>query len=258
MIILFVLLLLHHFGAIFFQSFYLHRYAAHGQFTMSEHMETFFVWLGWIIMGPSYLSGYHYGFFHQLHHKFADTDGDVHNPQDGLWGMMINTKNGYQAIRHDAPFLEVNGHKHDISKLKQYVHKKRPIDDWGQGWDSRLFWGVLYVIVYASIFSTYNIDPVFIPLGILMLVTHFLMGPIHGAVINYFAHKIGFRNHNTPDTSANMPTFGLFGGEEYHNNHHKNQKNPHFGGQKVWQFDPTYWIMVFLHNVGVIRLKRMT
>ena len=71
-IILFVLLLWY--GGLFFQSFFLHRYAAHQVFTMSKAMERLTFILTWLFQGPSYLSAYGYGIMNRLHHALSDTE----------------------------------------------------------------------------------------------------------------------------------------------------------------------------------------
>lgn len=53
-VVLFVIILWY--GGLFFQSFFLHRYAAHQVFTMSKSMEKITFILTWIFQGSSYLS----------------------------------------------------------------------------------------------------------------------------------------------------------------------------------------------------------
>ncbi|MFT6688090.1 MAG: stearoyl-CoA desaturase (delta-9 desaturase), partial [Saprospiraceae bacterium] len=55
-IVIFILVLWY--GNLFFQSFFLHRYAAHQVFTMSKTMEQITFVLTWIFQGSSYLSAY--------------------------------------------------------------------------------------------------------------------------------------------------------------------------------------------------------
>ena len=88
----------------------------------------------------------------------------------------------------------------------------------------------------------------------LLIPAHCLMGPIHGAVINYFAHKYGYRNFEMEDTSKNfLPVDVLMMGESYHNNHHKFISRPNFGF-RWFEFDPTYPIIRFLDKLSIIRL----
>jgi stearoyl-CoA desaturase (delta-9 desaturase) len=91
----------------------------------------------------------------------------------------------------------------------------------------------------------------------LLLPIHFLMSPIHGAIINWFAHKYGYRNFPVGDTSRNfLPVDFLMMGESYHNNHHKNGSRANFGGIRWHEIDPTYIVIKLLDKVGAIRIVK--
>ena len=76
-----------------------------------------------------------------------------------------------------------------------------------------------------------------------------------GAIINWFAHKYGYRNFEVGDTSRNfLPVDFLMMGESYHNNHHKSGSNANFGGIRWHEIDPTYQIIRLLDKIGVIHL----
>jgi stearoyl-CoA desaturase (delta-9 desaturase) len=82
-----------------------------------------------------------------------------------------------------------------------------------------------------------------------------LLSPIHGAIINWFAHKYGYRNFPVGDTSRNfLPVDFLMMGESYHNNHHKFGSRANFGGIRWHEIDPTFQIIRLLDKIGVIRL----
>jgi stearoyl-CoA desaturase (delta-9 desaturase) len=84
-----------------------------------------------------------------------------------------------------------------------------------------------------------------------------LTGPVHGAIINYFAHKYGYRNFEMEDTSKNfLPVDVLMLGESYHNNHHKLLSRPNFG-VRWFEIDPVYPVIKFLHWIKIIRLNRV-
>ncbi|MCZ6521882.1 MAG: acyl-CoA desaturase, partial [Bacteroidetes bacterium] len=76
MIAILILFVAHWYLSLFFQTFFLHRYAAHGAFTMSKGMEKVVFVLTWIFQGSNYLSAYGYGILHRMHHAFADTPQD--------------------------------------------------------------------------------------------------------------------------------------------------------------------------------------
>ena len=86
----------------------------------------------------------------------------------------------------------------------------------------------------------------------LLLPAHYLMGPLHGAIVNWAGHKYGYRNFASDDKSTN----GLFidvltMGELFQNNHHKYAMSPSFAARR-FEIDPTYLIMKVLDAVGVI------
>jgi stearoyl-CoA desaturase (delta-9 desaturase) len=93
----------------------------------------------------------------------------------------------------------------------------------------------------------------------MLLPVAWLMAPIHGVIINWFAHKYGYVNFKVTDTSRNLLKFDwLMMGEAYHNNHHKHGSRPNFGGVRWHEIDVTYLIMLGLHKLGWIRLKPVT
>ena len=89
----------------------------------------------------------------------------------------------------------------------------------------------------------------------LLLPIHFLMGPIQGAIVNWFGHKLGYRNYNIKDHSKNTSPWGvLLMGELFQNNHHKEKDNANFA-RKWYEFDLTFLIMRLLHVFRIIQLK---
>jgi len=86
--------------SLFLQTFFQHRYASHGAFTMSKNWEKVFYVLSWITQGSSYLSPKAYGIMHRMHHAFTDTDKDPHSPSysKNIFDMMWKTKVRYTAI----------------------------------------------------------------------------------------------------------------------------------------------------------------
>jgi stearoyl-CoA desaturase (delta-9 desaturase) len=90
----------------------------------------------------------------------------------------------------------------------------------------------------------------------LLLPVHFLMSPIHGTIINWFAHKYGYVNFPVKDTSKNfLPVDFLMMGESYHNNHHKNGSRANFGGIRWHEIDPTYQVIKLLDKLNIIQIS---
>jgi stearoyl-CoA desaturase (delta-9 desaturase) len=231
----------HWYLSLFAQTFFLHRYAAHKMFTMSPRMEKLFYWLTFIFQGSSFLSPYAYGVMHRLHHAFADTEQDPHSPSfsKNLFDMMWKTKNYYQEIVNKVDSIE--------SKFKKNVPHWEFMEKLADTWVSRVGWGVAYTLFYFYFAVSYWV--------FLLLPIHFLMGPVHGVIINWFAHKYGYRNYDVDDTAKNLlPVDVLMMGESYHNNHHKFGGRANFG-VKWHEFDPTYPIIKILDKLKLIKLK---
>ena len=243
LIILFVILLWY--SGLFFQSFFLHRYAAHQTFTMSKKAEKITFILTWLFQGPSYLSAYGYGIMHRMHHAYTDTELDPHSPSydENLFAMMWKTKSIYQDINNDR--IDVD------SRFKKNVPQWKSFDTFASSRYSRILWAALYIAFFA-IFATAWWQWLLLPVA-------FAMAPIHGVIINWFGHIIGYTNFKTKDTSKNLFRFDfLMMGEGYHNNHHKFAARPNFGGVRWYEIDITYIIMKFLHGIGVIKMKPIT
>ena len=79
--------------SVFFQTFFLHRYGAHKQFTMSKGWERFFFFLTYLAQGSSFLSPRGYAILHRMHHAYSDTEKDPHSPlfYKNVFTMMLNT-----------------------------------------------------------------------------------------------------------------------------------------------------------------------
>lgn len=242
MTVILIFFVLHWYLSLFFQTFFLHRYAAHAAFTMSKRTEKVFYILTWFFQGSNYLSPYGYGTMHRMHHAFADTPDDPHSPKydESIWKMMWKTKTIYSDITCRRMIVE--------ERFTRDVPHWEAFDRFARSWGSRVLWGAIYVGIYLIFATTWWLW--------LLLPIHFLMSPIHGAIINWFAHKYGYRNYEVGDTSRNFLPFDfLMMGESYHNNHHKYGSNPNFGGVRWHEIDPTYQVIRLLNRMHVITIK---
>ncbi len=231
------------YGGLFFQTFFLHRYSAHQTFTMSKPVEKITFFLTWVFQGSSYLSAYGYGIMHRVHHAYADTEKDPHSPKydKSMFKRMWRTKKIYQDINKKR--IEVE------ERFTINVPQWKSFDLFASSMFSRVLWGAGYA-VFFYFFATAWWQWLLLPIA-------FLMAPIHGAIINWFAHIYGYINFKVKDTSKNFLPFDfLMMGEGYHNNHHKRSGNPNFGGIRWHEIDPTYIIMVVLDRLRIIQLKK--
>ena len=178
----------HWYLSLFFQTFFLHRYASHRAFTMNKFTERVFFVLTWIFQGI------------------------------------------------DPRFTK------DIPEWNWF-------DKMARSWVSRIMWGALYVAFYYNFATEWWLW--------LLLPAQFLLSPIHGAIINWFAHKYGYINFKVGDTSKNFLPFDfLMMGESYHNNHHKHGNRAKFGGFRWHEIDPTYLVIKVLDKIGIIKINK--
>ncbi len=232
----------HHYASLFFQTFFHHRYASHQAFTMKKGWERFFYIGSWVAQGSSFLSVRSYAVMHRMHHAFTDTERDPHSPSysKNVFDMMWKTYKVYAAIYHKTYPVE-----------KQFL---KNVPDWhaferfaGHGL-TRLSWAVAYTAFYIA----------FAPSAwfFLMLPFHYASGPVHGAIINWYAHKYGYENYKMDNTSENLLHVDfLMLGESYHNNHHKHPSSINFG-VKWHELDPVYPVIRLLNKLRIIRIAK--
>ena len=239
--IIIIFFIAHWYLSLFSQSFLQHRYASHRAFTMNKFWERFFYIFAYITQGTSYLSARAYGTLHRIHHAYADTDKDPHSPghYSNVFSMMWQTKKVYADIMDNRVTVE--------ERFTKNLPDWPAMDKWGQSIPSRIMFALLYTgfyVLFAPYWWLFALIPV-----------HIFMGPIHGAIINWFAHKFGKVSFKVNNTSKNfIPLDVLMLGENYHNNHHKFPSSANFG-IKWYEIDPIYCVMVILEFLGIIKIR---
>jgi stearoyl-CoA desaturase (Delta-9 desaturase) len=228
--------------SLFSQTFFLHRYAAHGSFKMTKGWEKFFYVFTWITQGSSYLSPRAYGIMHRMHHAFTDTEKDPHSPMysKNVVDMMLKTHRVYSDIFTGKTVVE--------DRFTKNVPTWRWFDTMAHSTLSRIIWIAAYVAFFWFFATSWW--------WYLLLPIVFSMGVVHGAIINWYAHKFGYINYKVKNTSMNLLKIDiLMMGESYHNNHHKFPGSVNFG--KRWhEWDPTYPIILFLKWLGIIKFAQ--
>ena len=210
---------------------------------MSKFTEKVFFVLTWIFQGSNYLSAYGYGVMHRMHHAFADTENDPHSPKydESLFKMMWKTKTIYSDIANKRADID--------PRFTKDVPQWDAFDKFARSWVSRIMWGSLYVAFYYQFATEWWLW--------LLLPVQFLLSPVHGAIINWFAHKYGYTNFKVGDTSKNfLPVDFLMMGESYHNNHHKHGGRANFGGFRWHEIDPTYMVIKVLDKMKIIKINK--
>ena len=236
----------HWYLSLFCQTFFLHRYSAHKMFTMNKFWERFFYFLTYLSQGSSYLSPRAYAILHRMHHAFSDTEKDPHSPHNttNVFSMMWQTKEIYLAVLSRKRQVEARFEKD--YPVWEFLEKL------AGSWTSRIGWGVLYSVFYILAYVYLDMHWVFF----FLLPIHFLMGPIHGAIVNWGGHKYGYQNFDNHDKSKNSLIFDFFMmGELFQNNHHKLPNRLNFGA-KWFEFDPTYPIIKALNRLKIIEIKK--
>jgi stearoyl-CoA desaturase (delta-9 desaturase) len=242
MIIIFVFFVCHWFISLFFQTFFLHRYASHKMFKMGPRWEKAFYFMTFFSQGSSFLNPRAYAIMHRMHHAYSDTEKDPHSPYfiKDVWGLMMKTKNIYMDYV-----------KYKLEPEPQFIDRYPAwpaVDYIGDLWVTRIAFGVFYTAFYV-VFATHW-------WLFLLLPIHFLMGPVHGAIVNWCGHKYGYSNFDNDDHSKNtLPLDFLMMGELFQNNHHQKPNDVNFA-KRWFEFDPSYPIIKFLHAVRIIKLRK--
>jgi stearoyl-CoA desaturase (delta-9 desaturase) len=227
--------------SIFSQTFLQHRYAAHRAFKMNKFWERFFYVFAFFAQGATYMSPRAYAVMHRMHHAYADTPKDPHSPSNhkNLFSMMEATRKMYTRLYWNDKDIE-----------KRFT-KDVPDWPWFDAWaDSRIA-KALWIAAYIGFYILFATSPW---LYLLLPVT-ILMNPAHAVFVNWYGHKIGYRNFNLKNTSTNLYPFDLiFIGEAYHNDHHANPSSINMGS-KWYEIDITYYIIVLFSKLGIVTLQ---
>jgi stearoyl-CoA desaturase (delta-9 desaturase) len=228
--------------SLFSQTFFQHRYAAHGAFKMSKGWEKVFFVIAYITQGSSYMSPRAYAIMHRYHHAYTDTDKDPHSPSysANVFSMMWRTRTFYQDIIKERMVVE--------ERFAKNLPEWPAFDRFANGTFSRVSWTVLYILFFVAYATS--------PWLYLLLPIVVSMGAFHGAIVNWFAHKYGYINFRLKNTSMNLLFIDfLMLGESYHNNHHKHPSAINFG-RRWHEIDPMYPVIRLLAWLRVIKLVK--
>jgi stearoyl-CoA desaturase (delta-9 desaturase) len=178
-----------------------------------------------------------------MHHAYSDTAKDPHSPTNytDVMTMMLATKKRYDAFAY---------HREEPEPRFAGGCPSWPlIDRLGQSWLGRLGWGAAYSLVYIKFAMA-------TPWLFALLPLHFVMGPVHGAIVNWCGHKYGYANFANGDDSRNTLVFDfLTSGELFQNNHHKFGMSPNFAA-RWFEIDPAYQAIRVMAWVGILDLGK--
>jgi stearoyl-CoA desaturase (Delta-9 desaturase) len=209
---------------------------------MNKFWERFFFLFAYITQGSSYMSPRAYGIMHRMHHAYTDTELDPHSPSydKSLFHMMARTRNVYVSIFKKRFPVE--------DRFTKNIPEWKWFDWWGNSVYSRIVWTAVYVWIYSFVAPS--------AWWYILIPFHVFIGPIHGMIINWYAHKYGEVNFETDNTSKNLFKLDwLMLGEGYHNNHHKFPARSNFAW-KSGEFDPVYPVIRVLNKLRVIKISK--
>ena len=203
-----------------------HRYFSHRSFKTGRVFQFLLAFLG---QSSAQRGVLWWAAKHRLHHKYSDTDQDVHSPvKHGFW------------YSHVLWIFSKRGRTADYSLIKDF--QKYPEMVWLEKWE-RLPPFLLGVAVWAvagwsGLFVGFFLSTVLL---------------FHGTfTINSLSHVYGKQPYITGDHSRNNLLLAIITlGEGWHNNHH------HFPsaapqGFRWWQIDVTYYILKILSAFRIV------
>lgn len=221
-----------------------HRYFSHNTFRTSRPWRFAFAVLGnsAVQRGPLWWASHH-----RHHHRYADTEKDVHSPrQHGfLWSHM-----GW------------------LTSPQNFPTRMDLIPDWARypelRWIDR-FDMVIPVLLAVAIYVLGMLLESYAPglqtSGPQLLIWGFFISSVllfHAtATINSLDHMVGKKRYRMSNDSRNSFLLALITfGEGWHNNHHHYAVSARQGFY-WWEIDITYYLLLFLSWIGVIRDLRL-
>jgi stearoyl-CoA desaturase (Delta-9 desaturase) len=201
-----------------------HRYFSHNAYKTSRVFQFILGWIGAIAMqkGPLWWAAHH-----RNHHKFSDTDKDLHSPKDGFW------------YSHMLWFLRDDHNEYDAKMIKDYTKYPEIV------WLDKYHW--LPPLSFAIVLGLISWPVLVWGYG----VANFISG--HATwTINSMAHVFGSQRFKTGDTSRNNFWLAIITfGEGWHNNHHYYRHSANQGFY-WWEIDLTFYVLKLFSYVGLV------
>jgi stearoyl-CoA desaturase (delta-9 desaturase) len=209
-----------------------HRYFAHRTYRVNRPVQLLLALLGTTAAqkGPLWWAAHH-----RAHHRYSDTDQDIHSPQKGFWWSHVGwilcdrySDADLDLVRDLAAFPEL--------RLVERYNAIGPwilagLALWVGGWSGLVFgfFGSTVLLWHATF------------------------------TINSLSHTFGTRRYATTDTSRNNVVLALLTfGEGWHNNHHHYPASARQGFY-WWELDLSWYVLRGLAAVRLVRgLRRPT
>jgi stearoyl-CoA desaturase (Delta-9 desaturase) len=203
-----------------------HRYFSHRAFATSRVSQFL---LAVLAQSSAQSSVLWWAAMHRHHHRFSDTEHDVHSP---LRRGFLYSHLGWLFVRshHKIDFAQVE----DLARFPE------------------LRWLHRFELAPAALVALLS----FVIAGWPGLVVGFLWSTVlvyHATFsINSTAHVLGRARYVTGDGSRNNVLLAVLTlGEGWHNNHHAFQSSAR-QGFRWWEFDPTYYVLLGLARLRLV------
>ncbi|QOV23141.1 acyl-CoA desaturase [Anabaenopsis elenkinii] len=216
-----------------------HRYFSHRTYQTTRFFQFILAVLGNASaqLGPLWWAAHH-----RHHHKYADTEQDIHSPVvHGSWWSHIGWVVSPQYSQTDEYQIRDFAKYPELQYLNRF-HMVVPL----------LL--AITVTVIGILFEIYL--PSLQTSGLQMLIWGFCLSTVllyHSTfTINSLAHIIGSRRFHTSDNSRNNLFLALITlGEGWHNNHHYYPASERQGFY-WWEIDITHYILTVLSWLGIV------
>ncbi len=214
------------FGRSFFVTAAYHRYFSHKAYRLNRFWQFVFAFQAEASAQKGVLW---WAANHRHHHRYSDTDTDIHSPRKGFWwshvGWILSNK------YNDTDLAAIK----DFAQYPELVWLAQPkgMPPW------------IYGIAAFAIGGWSGLVVGFVWSTVLLWHSTFL--------VNSAAHVFGRRRYETTDTSRNSLLIALVtGGEGWHNNHHHYQASAR-QGFFWWEVDMTYYVLKMMSWVGIVK-----
>lgn len=203
----------------------LHRYFAHHAFATSRPFQAL---LGlatcFTFTDPIGFAGKH-----RIHHRYSDTEHDVHTPEHGWWSCWFG------SLANDGlTDTQVLAATPDLARFPEL----RVLHRW--------FW-VPGILLGAGFYAVGGFSRMAIGYGLALVLLLNLT-----SAVNYVCHRWGSRRYETRDASRNNWLIAVLTyGEGWHNNHHYYPASAR-AGFFWWELDVNYWLIRLLAFLGLI------
>lgn len=203
----------------------LHRYFAHHAFRTSRVFQFLLGSASCLLFtDPIGFAGKH-----RIHHRYSDTEDDVHSPDQGWWTCWV-----WSLADDGLSDDDVIRATPDLARYPElmFIH--------------RWFWvpGFAFAgfLVAAYGFSRMAIGYAFA----ILVVMHV------SSAVNYVCHRWGTRRFETGDLSRNNLLVAILSwGEGWHNNHHFYPSSAR-AGLTWWEIDCNYYFIRLLEKLGIV------